>query len=684
MGKFIILFLFFSLNLTAGVVHYSELPADIQKTVVPDMEGRVLLSDQESQLMEQITSTRDLPVVAEGWPVSYGSSNCHNGATYVNMDADPEAEILFGVGTKVAALNLDGSAVPGWPKQLSFYIWSSPACGDIDGDGDIEIVCTSRNNTNANTGELYAFELDGTPCFGFPVVQAGGGTNNVSLFDLDDDGDMEILVNVRSHPQGWIYVFNGDGSVYPGFPRELDYIPGAGVSAGDITGDDIPEIIALSYQMLHVFDLQGNLLPGFPLENTGYTYSYSQPILYDLDNDGLNEIIWGGCSSSAGAVFAVNEDGSSVSDWPQTTNYWIFGTVSIGDVDNDGSLDVVVGDQVASGSPMDHIYAWDASGNALAGFPAGPTNAIYAQIGIVDLDGDNEVELMIDDNNFGFGYDCYNHDGTHCADWPLDCGTYWSSTTMQITPVFGDVDNDEELEIIGAATDIMGWNVECYLWETTTVWNEELAYMIVDGVNMQHNGLYQTSEPDIFAPPVNLFVDDLGFAVWESPESRDLLGYNVILDESFIAYTPDLLYQYTGLINGTSYLAGVEAVYDDGVSDPIEFEFIYAGTGVGNDLIPTTELIRNYPNPFNPSGAGRSPVTSIIFSLKETDQINLEIFNIKGERVKQIANDRFSEGQHTKSWNGEDDSGKSVSSGVYFYRLNSENYTKTKKMLLIK
>ncbi|MCF7794707.1 MAG: T9SS type A sorting domain-containing protein [Candidatus Cloacimonetes bacterium] len=534
MKKFLILFILFSLSLSASVVHISQLPENMQKTVVPDMEGNVLINDLDESMMQYASLSRELPSVMTGWPVSYTGSNCKNGAIYMNMDADPEDEILFGVGTKVTALNLDGTTVTGWPVQLSYYIWSSPACGDIDGDGEIEIVCTSRNNTSGNEGALYAFELDGTPCTGFPVAQAGGGTNNASLFDLNGDGDMEILVNVRNHPQGWVYVFEGDGTVYPGFPQELDYIPGAGISAGDVTGDGTPEIIALSYNKLHVYDLSGNLLPGFPLENTGYNYSYSQPILYDLDGDNVNEIIWGGCAADTGAVFAVNGDASAVAGWPQSTDYWIFGTVSLGDIDQDGNIDVVIGDQVSSGTPTNHIYAWDASGNAIAGFPAGPTNAIYAQVGIADLDGDNNVELMIDDNNFGYGYDAYNHDGTHCMDWPLPCGTVWSSTTMQITPAFGDVNNDGNIEIIGAATDIVGWVVECYTWETGEVWNEDLAYMIIDGVNVQHNGLYSpaTTPPPTFAPPENVVVDDLtGIMTWQPPAT-------IIDEDNFDSYTP--------------------------------------------------------------------------------------------------------------------------------------------------
>ena len=768
-----------SIKLSAEIVHYSQLPEDIQRIVIPDMEGRVLINDLDSQLINNIYRERELPLVADGWPISYTGSNCKNGAIYINMDSDSDLEILFGVGTKITALNLDGSTVDGWPVQLSFYIWSSPAAGDIDGDGEIEIVCTSRNNTTANSGALYAFELDGTPCAGFPVTQAGGGTNSVCLFDLDSDGDMEMLVNVRNHPQGWVYVYDGDGSVYPGFPQELDYIPGAGISAGDITGDGIPEIIALSYYQLHVFDLSGNLLDGFPLENPGTTYSYSQPILYDLDDDGLREIIWGGCTGNAGAVFAVNEDASSVTGWPQTTNYWIFGTVSLGDIDQDGSLDVVVGDQIGSGTPVDHIFAWDSAGNDIAGFPAGPTNAIYAQIGIADLDGDNNVELMIDDNNFGLGYNAYNHDGTQCVDWPLACGTLGYSTTMQITPVFGDVDNDGDLEIMGAATDIMSWIVECYLWDTDSVWNEDLAYMIIDGVNIHHNGLYEPDEISTFYPPQNVQVENwTGTVSWELPvpSANELLGYNVYLDGVLQnAVGADVFsYIYEDLITGQTYIAGVSAVYDDGGSEVIEVEFTYnyfvffppqnlevdhyyifpdniydltwdepefcnatlinyniyvndeiyetvdanvleltiinAPLNANNESVfyatavyenPTGESepsnsvtciamvsaqnntipiynFSNFPNPFNPE-------TSISFSLIES-AVNTEIsvYNSKGQKIKTLVNEMLPVGNHSVIWNGNDDSGEPVSSGIYFYKLEAGDFNQTRKMLLLK
>jgi len=88
-------------------------------------------------------------------------------------------------------------------------------------------------------------------------------------------------------------------------------------------------------------------------------------------------------------------------------------------------------------------------------------------------------------------------------------------------------------------------------------------------------------------------------------------------------------------------------------------------------------LKQNYPNPFNPE-------TNISFDLKDDAHVNLEIYNVKGQRVKQIINSQISAGKHSVVWNGKDDNDKTVSSGINFYKFKTEDYQATKKMLLLK
>jgi len=96
-----------------------------------------------------------------------------------------------------------------------------------------------------------------------------------------------------------------------------------------------------------------------------------------------------------------------------------------------------------------------------------------------------------------------------------------------------------------------------------------------------------------------------------------------------------------------------------------------------NVLNPMLQLYNNYPNPFNPE-------TNISFDIPCDSDVKLEIYNIKGQKVKTLADKRLSAGSHSIVWNGTNSNNKSVASGVYFYKLRSDNKELTKKMVLLK
>ena len=85
----------------------------------------------------------------------------------------------------------------------------------------------------------------------------------------------------------------------------------------------------------------------------------------------------------------------------------------------------------------------------------------------------------------------------------------------------------------------------------------------------------------------------------------------------------------------------------------------------------------NYPNPFN-------PVTTIGFSLPQAGEVSLDIFNLLGQQVRTLIDRRLSSGRYRLSWDGTDDNSETVTSGVYFYRLKTDDNAETRKMLLLK
>ena len=93
--------------------------------------------------------------------------------------------------------------------------------------------------------------------------------------------------------------------------------------------------------------------------------------------------------------------------------------------------------------------------------------------------------------------------------------------------------------------------------------------------------------------------------------------------------------------------------------------------------IPITTISGNFPNPFNPS-------TTIKYSLAKTAHATIEIFNIKGQVVKTLVDGERSAGNHEARWNGLDDNGRKVSSGIYLIRLKHDGKTASRKMMLMK
>jgi hypothetical protein len=97
----------------------------------------------------------------------------------------------------------------------------------------------------------------------------------------------------------------------------------------------------------------------------------------------------------------------------------------------------------------------------------------------------------------------------------------------------------------------------------------------------------------------------------------------------------------------------------------------------GETRPPDFMLFQNYPNPFNPT-------TSIEFLLPRSGQVKIEIFNILGQKVRTLVDQHLKAGHKLVDWDGCDDSGKEVSSGIYFYRIKTSEFSQTKKMVLLR
>jgi PKD repeat protein len=137
----------------------------------------------------------------------------------------------------------------------------------------------------------------------------------------------------------------------------------------------------------------------------------------------------------------------------------------------------------------------------------------------------------------------------------------------------------------------------------------------------------------------------------------------------------ELMPTYSYTANG-NYSVG--CYINNGIGGITKTNIIVITTGTDDQTQASVLMsLANYPNPFNPA-------TTICFNIPKFSQVNLSVYNIKGQIVKQLADENMQQGQHKVVWDGRDEYRKAVSSGVYFVRLEAGHQTITGKVMLLK
>ena len=186
----------------------------------------------------------------------------------------------------------------------------------------------------------------------------------------------------------------------------------------------------------------------------------------------------------------------------------------------------------------------------------------------------------------------------------------------------------------------------------------------------------------IFPVPTGLTATSLGTNVslsWDAiSSSRNFIEYKIYRDGEYLNSTSELFYFDLNLPTG-SYSYYLTAVYSgDWESEPSNVAELDHTEANGIQAPSINSLNGNYPNPFNPT-------TTISFSVAQTSSfVTLGIYNLKGQKIKKFEIRNLKSGINNIVWNGDDNNGKAVSSGVYYYKLQVDKFFQTKKMVLIK
>ncbi|MDD2331631.1 MAG: T9SS type A sorting domain-containing protein, partial [Candidatus Cloacimonetes bacterium] len=279
-------------------------------------------------------------------------------------------------------------------------------------------------------------------------------------------------------------------------------------------------------------------------------------------------------------------------------------------------------------------------------------------------------------------------------------GTNFAGATITINHNLGFVPTQIAYKIVPG-----DWNILTSGSPNILAWTDVLVSFTLDAkadgdvVVVLPQDAGQTLPVELSSFTAVLTADMFVNIAWVSESETNHSGYNVLRSltrdlDTAVRINSALIDE--GTANGTqmSYLFTDKDVYNNNVyyywleivalngnteyAGPINVTLGQPGTEPEVPEIPmATKLLNAYPNPFNPQ-------TNIRYSLKDAGQVQIEIFNLKGQKIRSFSNNHATAGFYSQMWDGKDTQGQVVGSGIYFYRMTSGKYSSTKKVMMMK
>lgn len=325
--------------------------------------------------------------------------------TAVDLDDDGSIEIVVNTGGnppagRVYLLDSEGNDLPGWPLNFDdHWMINAPAVADLDGDGILEIITGER--IASQEGHVHAIKMDGTPFNdNWPVTINATPAFTPSIGDVNGDGEPNIVIAAS---QGTMYVFDMQGEPIDGFPVTT---PGISYSyqspiLADLDGEGKLSIIGSNHgnnPSFYVMEFDGSYRNGWPIPLQDWTYS--PPTVIDWNDDGVLEIFMADRltnldRSPRPTIYGFNPDGQMLPNFPIDVSGGVEGVISVADVNNDGVLDIIFPSTITDDEGYGYIHAYSLDGSgAVEGFPLRPYGFTYMNGAVLgDVDGDGMMDM---------------------------------------------------------------------------------------------------------------------------------------------------------------------------------------------------------------------------------------------------------------------------------------------------
>ena len=365
-----------------------------------------------------------------------GNGATHGKPVIADLGLTPgHKSVVFGnYGGQLWVVKYDGTVPAGMPLTLPADVLSTPAVGDLDGDGLADIVVGYGSNFDGRPGGVRAFKNNG------PAANP-------------------VFTQLWDHPS-------------------LDTTPPAGAdpvfsspAIGDLDGDGVAWVVwgSIDERIYCVKGSDGTQKAGWgpvPGNPTGGFWVgdtiYSSPALFDLDGDGKLDIIIGvdahnqglmpqgvrvpSPTTNGGLLLAISASGTLLPGFPIQLDQAMSSSPAVGDIDGDGKPEIVVGTGNVFTGVSHRVYAFHCDGSPVTGWPVSVDGQVVTAPALGDLDGDGIPDVVVTDDNSGPSatFHVYAFKGTGVQLWKMQPKDYFGQTLNAGDPVIADVLGDRK------------------------------------------------------------------------------------------------------------------------------------------------------------------------------------------------------------------------------------------------